>query len=207
MPFAKGRFSKAISDRSGMEFPYNEMIKEWNGMLVHKSEYEAKHPQLEARHYTGDGHGLKDARPAREENEVSRMLDPNPFETIAASSGIINVFEKSHGRSTSDTVRFRGPVWTSSDSDAHQNPTDFDGIIGSSGAFWSRMGSAGAFCGIMVSSVVLWHPMGIIGYAGSSEVLLDLMWSYGGIRWSFCSLMMVLWGLVLEQLLLCLVLM
>ncbi len=131
MPFAKGKYSKAISDRSGMEFPYNEMIKEWNGMLVHQSEFEARHPQDEARHYTGDGHGLKDARPAREENEVSRMLDPNPFETIAASSGIINVFEKSHGRSTSDTVRFRGPIWTSSDSDAHQNPIDFDGISGS----------------------------------------------------------------------------
>ena len=131
MPFAKGRYSKAISDRSGMEFPYREMIKEWNGMLVHKSEFEDKHPQLELRGYGGDGHGLKDARPAREENEVSRMLDPNPFETIAASSGIINVFEKSHGRSSSDTVRFRGPIWTSSDSDAHQNPTDFDGISGS----------------------------------------------------------------------------
>ena len=59
------------------------------------------------------------------------MLDPNPFETIAASSGIINVYEKSHERSTSDTVRFRGPIWTSSDSDAYQNPTSFDGIDGS----------------------------------------------------------------------------
>ena len=26
---------------------------------------------------------------------------------------------------------FRGPIWTSSDSDAYQNPTDFDGISGS----------------------------------------------------------------------------
>jgi hypothetical protein len=59
------------------------------------------------------------------------MLGPNPFETIAASSGIINVYEKSHGRDTSDTVRFRGPIWTSSDSDAYQNPVDFDGITGS----------------------------------------------------------------------------
>ena len=131
MPFARGKYAKAISDRSGMEFPYSEMVREWNGMLVHRSEFEAKHPQLETRHYSGDGHGLADARPAREENEVSRMLDPNPFETIAASSGIINVYEKSHDRSTSDTVRFRGPIWTSSDSDAHQNPTDFDGISGS----------------------------------------------------------------------------
>ncbi len=131
MPFAKGKYAKAISDRSGMEFPYNEMIKEWNGSFVHISEYEEKQPQLELRHRGGDAQGLKDARPARTENEVSRILGPNPFETIAASSGIINVYEKSHGRSTSDTVRFRGPIWTSSDSDAYQNPSDFDGISGS----------------------------------------------------------------------------
>ena len=49
MAFAKGKYAKAISDRSGMEFPYKEMMKEWNGMLVHRSEYEAKHPQLEPR--------------------------------------------------------------------------------------------------------------------------------------------------------------
>ena len=130
MAFAKGRYAKAISDRSGMEFPYNEMIKEWNGSFVHISEYEEKQPQLEIRVRGGDAQGLRDARPARTENEVVRMLGPNPFETIAAGSGIINVYEKSHGRSTSDTVRFRGPIWTSSDSDAYQNPTSFDGIDG-----------------------------------------------------------------------------
>ena len=137
MAFARGKYAKAISDRSGMEFPYNEMLKEWNGMLVHRSEYEAKHPQLETRGTGTEGHGLQHVRPAREENEVSRMLDPNPFETIAAASGIINVFEKSHGRSTDDTVRFRGPIWTSSDSDAYQNPNDFDGISGSNIAYAS----------------------------------------------------------------------
>jgi len=137
MAFARGKYAKAISDRSGMEFPYNEMMKEWNGMLVHRSEYEAKHPQLETRGTGTEGHGLQHVRPAREENEVSRMLDPNPFETIAAASGILNVFEKSHGRSTDDTVRFRGPIWTSSDSDAYQNPKDFDGISGSNIAYSS----------------------------------------------------------------------
>jgi len=131
MAIARGKYAKAISDRSGMEFPYSEMVKEWNGMLVHKSEFEPKHPQIQPKPHGGDAQALLNARPAREENEVSRMLDPNPFETIAASSGIINVYEKSHERSTSDTVRFRGPIWTSSDSDAHQNPTDFDGISGS----------------------------------------------------------------------------
>ena len=130
MAFAKGKYAKAISDRSGMEFPYNEMIKEWNGMLVHRSEYEARHPQDEAKHYSVEGHGLRNARPARTENEVARMLEPNPFETIASGSGIINVYELAHGRDTSDTVRFRGPIWTSSDSDGYQNPVGFDGITG-----------------------------------------------------------------------------
>ena len=46
MAFTRGKYAKAISDRSGMEFPYNEMVKEWNGHFVHKSEFEAKHPQL-----------------------------------------------------------------------------------------------------------------------------------------------------------------
>ena len=93
MAFARGKKSKAISDRSGMAFPYEEMVKEWNGHFVHKSEYEAKHPQLELRSRSGDSQGLRDVRPDRTENEVLILLGPNPFETISSSSGIINVFE------------------------------------------------------------------------------------------------------------------
>ena len=125
---ARGKYSKAISDRSGMEFPYTEMMKEWNGSFVHRTEYEEKHPQLELRTRGADAEGLLDARVDRTENEVIAILGPNPFETIAASSGIINVFEKSHGRSTSDTVRFRGAPSTSS---SFNNPTSFDGVTGS----------------------------------------------------------------------------
>ena len=131
MAFARGKKSLAISDRSGMAFPYEEMVKEWNGHLVHKSEYEAKHPQLELRSRSGDAQGLRDVRPDRTENEVLIVLIPNPFETISASSGIINVYEQGHGRSTGDTVRFRGPIFTTSDSDGFQNPNNFDGITGS----------------------------------------------------------------------------
>tara|TARA_R100001460_G_scaffold25559_1_gene51468 strand:+ start:1883 stop:2452 length:570 start_codon:yes stop_codon:yes gene_type:complete len=131
MAQARGKYAKAISDRSGLEFPYNEMVREWNGHLVHKSEFEPKHPQLELRSRSGDSQGLFDARPDREESEVARPLGPDPFQTISASSGIINVFEKSHGRSTGDTVRFRGPIYTTSDPDAFNNPKDFDGISGS----------------------------------------------------------------------------
>ena len=125
---ARGKYSKAISDRSGLEFPYTEMMKEWNGSFVHRTEYEEKHPQLELRTRGADAEGLLDARVDRTENEVIAILGPNPFETIAASSGIINVFEKSHGRSTSDTVRFRGAPSTSA---SFNNPTSFDGVTGS----------------------------------------------------------------------------
>ena len=128
MPYAAGKHAKAISDRSGMEFPYNEMVKEWNGMLVHVSEYESKHPQLQPRQHGGDPQSLLNARPDRTENAVATILKPNPFETIAASSGIINVSETSHGRSTSDTVRFRG---TPSTAGNFTNPGSFDGITGS----------------------------------------------------------------------------
>ena len=61
--FAKGNRSLAISDRSGMQFPYNEMVREWNGSIVHFSEFEAKHPQLEIRSRGGDPQGLQRARP------------------------------------------------------------------------------------------------------------------------------------------------
>ena len=40
--YATGKYAKAISDRSGMEFPYREMVREWNGAFVHSSEYEPK---------------------------------------------------------------------------------------------------------------------------------------------------------------------
>ena len=62
MAYAKGKHAKAISDRSGMAFPYNEMVKEWNGSTVHISEYEEKHPQLEPLPIINDPQALENAR-------------------------------------------------------------------------------------------------------------------------------------------------
>ena len=106
MAFAKGKHAKAISDRSGLEFPYVEMVKEWNGMLVHTSEYEPKQPQLDPKPKGSDPQGLLNARPARTETAVPRLLPLNAF-TTTSSSQIIKVNEPNHGRSTSDRVRFR----------------------------------------------------------------------------------------------------
>ena len=104
--FATGKKSKAISDRSGMAFPYNEMVKEWNGSFVHISEFEAKHPQIEPNAHKADAQGLQDARPDRTETAAPNLLKTDSFKTGSASSSTITVTEESHGRSTSDTVRF-----------------------------------------------------------------------------------------------------
>ena len=60
--YASGRFAQRISDRSGMAFPYNEMVKEWNGSVVHVSEFEPKHPQLEPLPIINDPQALQDAK-------------------------------------------------------------------------------------------------------------------------------------------------
>jgi len=106
--YSIGKRAKAISDRSGMAFPYNEMLKEWNGSLVHRSEFEAKHPQLEPNAHAADAQSLKDARPDRTENPTPNLLKTNSFKTSSSSSSVITVTEEDHGRASSDTVRFYG---------------------------------------------------------------------------------------------------
>ena len=109
MALSSGKYAKFISDRSGQEFPYKEMVIEWNGSRVHVSEFEKKHPQLEPRAHTADPQGLLNARPARTEPAVARLLDLNPLK-ISSGSQTVTVFESNHGRSTSDVVRFRNGV-------------------------------------------------------------------------------------------------
>ena len=104
--YATGKYAKAISDRSGMEFPYNEMVREWNGSFVHVSEFEPKQPQLEPKPMNGDSISLRNVRPDRTEPAVAAMLGNNPFSTTA-SSQTVTVTEKNHGRTSGDTVRFR----------------------------------------------------------------------------------------------------
>ncbi len=115
MAYARGKRALAISDRSGMAFPYNEMVKEWNGMLVHKSEFEPKHPQLQPKPHGGDAQALKDARPARTENDTAQLLPHNPFTTYGSGSSIINVYSPDHGLTNGDTYRFRGAPTTAGD--------------------------------------------------------------------------------------------
>ena len=130
--YAVGKHSKAISDRSGMEFPYREMVREWNGSFVHYTEFEPKQPQLEPKPTGGDGVALLNVRPDRTEPSTTVRIVDNGFETYAAGSRIINVFSPGHGLTDSTTYRFRGPPTTSAGSSfTYANPESFDGISGS----------------------------------------------------------------------------
>jgi hypothetical protein len=131
--YATGKYAKAISDRSGMEFPYNEMVREWNGSFVHVSEFEPKQPQLEPKPMNGDSISLRNVRPDRTEPSVTVRIPENGFETYEAGSRIINVFSPGHGLTSSTTYRFRGAPTTSAGGNVfkYSNPQDFDGILGS----------------------------------------------------------------------------
>ena len=89
---SSGKYAKFISDRSGQEFPYSEMVIEWNGARVHTSEFEKKHPQLEPKSHSADAQGLLNARPDRTEPAVARVLTLNPFK-ITDGSTTVTVFE------------------------------------------------------------------------------------------------------------------
>jgi len=136
--YATGKYAKAISDRSGLEFPYKEMVREWNGAFVHVSEYEPKQPQLEPKPNGADSIALLNTRTDRTEPATTVRLPNNPFETYQAGSAIINVFAPGHGLTDSTTYRFRGAPTTSPGTGTSTNPVfayaaipNFDGISGS----------------------------------------------------------------------------
>jgi len=136
--YATGKYAKAISDRSGLEFPYREMVREWNGSFVHYTEFEPKQPQLEPKPNGSDGIALLNTRTDRIEPATTVRLPNNPFETYQAGSAIINVFAPGHGLTDSTTYRFRGAPTTSPGTGTSTNPVfayaaipNFDGISGS----------------------------------------------------------------------------
>ena len=109
--FAQGKHALAISDRSGMAFPYNEMVREWNGALVHNSEYEPKQPQLQPKPTNADPQALQRARPARTEFATEDFLPNNPFQLsstlLVPTQTALSVNAANSGLVNGDHVRFR----------------------------------------------------------------------------------------------------
>ena len=143
--YASGKRALAISDRSGLQYPWREMVTEWNGAFVHVSEYEPKQPQLEPKPISADGVSLPKVRPSRVAPDVTRMMRDDPFETYGAGSGLINVWFPGHGLTDGDTYRIRGSITTSPGTGTaynpitgvngtsvfgYNNPQSFDGITG-----------------------------------------------------------------------------
>ena len=103
--FATGKYAKAISDRSGMEFPYREMVREWNGAFVHFTEFEPKQPQLEPKPNGADGVALLNTRTDRNEPPTAVLLPNNPF-TVTNGSATLTVSLLNHNLKVGDFVLF-----------------------------------------------------------------------------------------------------
>ena len=85
--YATGKRSQAISDRSGMAFPYKEMVKEWNGSFVHISEFEPKHPQIRRRHNTADAIALQNSRNQKFQQPIQPFINTNTSDVTITNSG------------------------------------------------------------------------------------------------------------------------
>ena len=108
--YASGKNALAISDRSGMQFPYSEMVREWNGSLVHISEFESKQPQISPKPVGSDPIALYNPRPQAPSVASLILLNPNPFTSIIYSgTTYVNIYSEDHQRKAGDVVRFRGP--------------------------------------------------------------------------------------------------
>ena len=109
--FSQGKYALAISDRSGMAFPYNEMVREWTGAWVHMSEYEPKQPQLQPKPTSADPQALTRARPARTEFATEDFLPNNPFQLsstlLVPTQTALSVNAANSGLVNGDHVRFR----------------------------------------------------------------------------------------------------
>ena len=103
--YASGKHALAISDRSGLRFPWREMVTEWTGAFVHVSEYEPKQPQLRPKTLSASAISLSKVRPARTAFPTTTILPNNPFTTTVSTT--VTVTQPSHNFSSGDAIRFR----------------------------------------------------------------------------------------------------
>jgi len=103
--FSQGKYALAISDRSGMAFPYNEMVREWTGAFVHVSEYEPKQPQLDPKPTSADPQALQRARTARTEFPTEDFLPENPL--VTASNTTLKINFPNGDLQVNDFIRLR----------------------------------------------------------------------------------------------------
>ena len=125
MAFASGRYSRAICDRCGQEYKYQQLKKEWNGLFVCPSCYDPKHPQLDPPYHPPDPEAIKD--PRVESNKILKDNSPTgpddaTFDTFAQPMPV-TVFLGEPGDSA-----FLTTVQSTSPADG-SNPTDSNSML------------------------------------------------------------------------------
>jgi len=118
MAFSSGKYAYGICDKTGFRYPLRELVFEFRngsktGFRVGPDVLDNDHPQnFIGRIKYEENESIKDARVDRTEPATEVILNLNPFTTASASEGstVITVKELSHGRSSSDRVRFRNCV-------------------------------------------------------------------------------------------------
>ena len=114
MTNARGKYAFGFCDRTGFRYPLDQLVDEYQngvkpGLKVGFDVVDPDHPQnFLGRVRVDDPQSLREPRPDRNEPESISLLGSDPFTTGSSGSSVITVKEVNHGRSTSDTVRFRG---------------------------------------------------------------------------------------------------
>ena len=94
-----------------MRFPYTEMVREWNGSLVHYSEYEAKQPQLQPEPVGSDPQALQNPRVQRDSTPQLILLIKIRLKLLLiVVITYVNVYSWDHQRKAGSKVRLRGPA-------------------------------------------------------------------------------------------------
>lgn len=98
-----------VSDRSGFVFPASEIVRQWDGLLVHESEEEPRHPQEFVRGVVDD-YAVRNPRP------------PAPYESTVSTGNTATFSVELVDRDGNELVdrngnilRTRGSVFTASD--------------------------------------------------------------------------------------------
>jgi len=95
--FASGTFSIALCDRCGLQYPYLELRKQWNGFRNCIYCYDTKHPQLDPIFPPTEPQALYAPRPSRKEPmdvPVGQEIFPsiqNTSTQVVPSVGIVTV--------------------------------------------------------------------------------------------------------------------
>ena len=89
--FSSGKYAQFISDRSGLAFPYQEMVVEWTGARVHTSEFEPKSPQVSPRPHGADPQALEHARPRSPSIPSPGILNPDPLSMNATTTATVTL--------------------------------------------------------------------------------------------------------------------